>query len=103
MNPEPGPHPDPPSDFHRTSLPIVVHGGSLFRSHLHSHAPLYFGRTGRNRFDDPLGTYNVLYAARDQFGAFIETFGQATGTRTVGSGDLKLRCLTEFYPVHLSR
>jgi hypothetical protein len=98
MNPEPGPHPEPPSDFHGRTLPIVPHGGSLFRTHLDRDAPLFFGRTGRNRFDDPLGIYGVLYAARDPFGAFIETFGQETGTRTVGAGELKMRCLTEFYP-----
>jgi hypothetical protein len=40
-----------------------------------------------------------LYAARGPFGAFIETFGQETGNRTVGVGELRLRCLTEFYPV----
>jgi hypothetical protein len=98
MNSEPGPHPEPPPDFHRRILPITAQGGSLFRTHLHSDAPLHFGRTGRNRFDDPSGRYAVLYAARDPFGAFIETFGQETGVRTVGAGDLKMRCLTEFYP-----
>jgi hypothetical protein len=41
----------------------------------------------------------VLYAARDQFGAFIETFGQQTGVRSVGVGELGMRRLTEFYPV----
>jgi len=76
MKSEPGPHPEPPPDFHRRTLPISTHGGSLFRTHLHNVAPLYFGRTGRNRFDDPKGRYGVLYAARDPFGAFIETFGQ---------------------------
>jgi hypothetical protein len=96
--PEPGPHPEPPADLHNKALPIITHGGSLFRTHLRSDAPFYFGRTGRNRFDDPLGEYGVLYAARDAFGAFIETFGQATGRRTVGVGDLKNRYLTEFYP-----
>ena len=102
MNPEPGPHPEPPSDFHSRTLPIITHGGSLFRTDLHNVAPLYFGRTGRTRFDDPLGQYGVhgvLYAARDPFGAFIETFGQETGTRSVGAGELKMRCLAEFYPV----
>jgi RES domain len=95
---DPGPHPEPPSDFHRRTLPIVTQGGSLFRTHPHTAAPFYFGRTGRNRFDDPDGQYSVLYAARDVFGAFIETFGQQTGVRSVGVGDLKVRRLTEFYP-----
>ena len=99
MSPDPGPHPEPPPDFHLRTLPVITHGGSLFRTHLHSAAPLYFGRTARNRFDDPAGIYGVLYAARDPFGAFIETFGQETGNRTVGVGELKMRCLTEFYPV----
>jgi len=95
---DPGPHPEPPSDFHRVTLPIITHGGSLFRTHPHTAPAFYFGRTGRNRFDDPLGQYSVLYAARDVFGAFIETFGQETGVRSVGVGDLKNRRLTEFYP-----
>jgi hypothetical protein len=95
---DPGPHPEPPPDFHRRTLPIVAQGGSLFRTHPHTAPPFYFGRTGRNRFDDPLGQYSVLYAARDAFGAFIETFGQQTGVRSVGVGDLKNRRLTEFYP-----
>lgn len=98
MNSEPGPHPEPPRDFHSRTLPIIAHGGSLFRTHLRGDDPLYFGRTGRNRFDDPQGGYGVLYAARDPFGAFIETFGQQTGARTVGVGELRMRCLTEFYP-----
>jgi hypothetical protein len=95
---EPGPHPEPPSDLHMRALPVIAQGGSLFRTHLRGDAPFYFGRTGRNRFDDPRGEYAVLYAARDAFGAFIETFGQVTGRRTVGVGDLKSRYLTEFFP-----
>ena len=95
---DPGPHPEPPPDFCRRTLPIITHGGSLFRTHPYTAAPFYFGRTGRNRFDDPLGQYSVLYAARDGFGAFIETFGQQTGVRSVGVGDLRNRRLTEFYP-----
>jgi hypothetical protein len=98
MKSEPGAHPEPPPDFYSRTLPIATHGGSLFRTHLHTAVPLYFGRTGRNRFDDPKGRYGVLYAARDPFGAFIETFGQETGNRTVSVGELKMRCLTEFYP-----
>jgi hypothetical protein len=99
MNPDPGEHPEPPLDFGGLSLPMTTHGGSLSRTHLHANDPLYFGRTGRYRFDDPNGSYGVLYAARDPFGAFIETFGQQTGVRSVGAGELRRRCLTEFYPV----
>jgi hypothetical protein len=98
MSSEPGAHPDPPPDLHRRTLPIITHGGSLFRTHRHDRPPFYFGRACSNRFDDPSAVYGVLYAARDPFGAFIETFGQETGRRTVGTGELKMRSLTEFYP-----
>jgi hypothetical protein len=59
---------------------------------------LHYGRSGRSRFDDPLGEYGVLYTARDAYGAFIETFGQITGVRTVSSATLKSYCLSELYP-----
>ena len=96
---EPGRHPEPPPDFQSRVLPIVSLGGSFFRSHHRHHPPLHFGRTGRNRFDDPLGDYSVLYAGRDLFAAFIETFGQDTGIRTLTTEELRSRSLTEFYPV----
>lgn len=96
--PEPGRHPEPPPDFQSRVLPIISLGGSFFRSHYRHHPPLNFGRTGRNRFDDPLGDYSVLYAGRDIFTAFIETFGQETGIRTLTTEELRSRSLTEFYP-----
>src|SRR5580698_9956045 len=96
--PEPGRHPEPPPDFHSRVLPIISLGGSFFRSHDRDRSPLNFGRTGRNRFDDPLGFYSVLYAGRDIFAAFIETFGQDTGIRTLTTEELRSRSLTEFYP-----
>ena len=97
---DPGRHPEPPPDFPSLALPLVSLGGSLFRSHLRHHAPIHFGRSGSNRFDDPLGAYSVLYAGRDMFAAFIETFGQNTGIRTVTTEELRSRTLTEFYLEH---
>jgi len=95
---EPGRHPEPPADFHSRVLPVTSLGGSFFRTHDRGRSPLNFGRTGRNRFDDPLGHYSVLYAGRDLFAAFIETFGQDTGIRTLTTEELRHRSLTEFYP-----
>jgi len=95
---ESGRHPEPPPDFQSWVLPIISRGGSFFRSHDARHSPLYFGRTGRNRFDDPQGDYSVLYAGCDLFAAFIETFGQDTGIRTLTTEELRSRSLTEFYP-----
>ena len=77
-------HPEPPSDFddHELALRNVV--GPLFRIHLAPRAPIYFGRTSaRSRFVAPAGEFGVLYCAEDEWGAFIETFGQATGVSSV--------------------
>lgn len=95
---DPDPHPDPPGDFSARGLPIRRLGGSFFRSHRSDHHPLYYGRSGKYRFDDPFGEYAVLYTARDAYGAFIETFGQAMGVRTVSSAVLKSHCLSELCP-----
>jgi len=73
-------------------------GGSYFRVHPRTYGPVYYGRTGRSRFDDPRGQYGVLYTALDAYGAFIESFGQQTGVRTISSATLKSHCLTELYP-----
>jgi len=96
---DPGPHPGPPRDFFARTLPILRLGGSFFRSHPSCRDPLYFGKSGGSRFDDPIGQYGVLYTARDAYGAFIETFGQITGIRTVSSAMLKSYFLSELYPL----
>ncbi|EQM89485.1 hypothetical protein L683_08245 [Pseudomonas aeruginosa WC55] len=36
-------------------------------------SPLYFGRSGTNRYDDPAGTYGVLYLGRDLPTALMES------------------------------
>src|SRR6478735_5682570 len=50
---------------------------------LRDHDPLFFGRSGLNRFDAPAGEYGVLYAGESVECAFIETFGSATGIRAI--------------------
>src|SRR6266487_7207537 len=91
----PGLHPGPPYDFHLRSLTIREFSGILYRTYRkgRDREPVFFGRTGRNRFDDPLSEYGVLYAALDQHGAFIETFGQSTGNRTLSTPELAERHL----------
>jgi hypothetical protein len=54
---------------------------------------LYFGSSGNNRFDAPNQEYGVLYVSRDVFGAFIETFGHATGSNVVTMAELLRRGL----------
>jgi hypothetical protein len=58
------------------------------------HEPIYFGRSRANRFDAPAGEFGVLYVAGDAHGAFIETFGHATGTLSVSEGELRARELS---------
>jgi hypothetical protein len=70
----------------------------LFRTHKLTHDPIHFGRSGRNRFDDNEGDFGVLYAGADPYCAFIETFGQQTGIRTISTGELRNYGLAELAP-----
>lgn len=63
------------------------------RIHRTEHEPLNFGRTGGNRFDDPLRRYGTLYAAETFDGAFIETFGRNPGVNVVAEHQLAERSL----------
>jgi hypothetical protein len=81
-------HPEPPDDFNSREVLIRELAGPLFRIHRLAHEPVYFGRASRHRFDAPSAEYGVLYCAEDEWGAFIETFGQATGISTVSVNSL---------------
>jgi hypothetical protein len=83
-------HPDPPASFH---LNIVTVGWTWHRIHALARDPLHFGREPLHRFDAPAGELGVLYVARDTHGAFIETFGHATGVRFVTERELRTRGL----------
>jgi hypothetical protein len=91
----PGEHPEPPSDL-ATREPLLAEmpvGAILSRLHAKGKSPLFFGRTGGNRFDSPDFTYGVLYAGLDEYCSFIETYGQTTGIRTVTESALDGRHL----------
>jgi hypothetical protein len=91
----PGEHPEPPSDLAtRDPLLVEMHVGAvLSRLHAKGKSPLFFGRTGNNRFDSPDRTYGVLYTGLDEYCAFIEAYGQTTGIRTVTESALDGRHL----------
>src|SRR2546428_158511 len=76
-------HPEPPDNFNDRDLLIREVPDPLFRIYSASRDPIYFGRSSRNRFDAPNGEFGVMYCAEDQWGAFIETFGQSTGVSSV--------------------
>jgi len=90
------PHPEPPGSF-RVRITRVTYGWR--RIHAAKLAPLYFGREPRNRFDAPENEFGVLYVAKDVHGAFIETFGHATGVRFVTTRELRARALAAVTPM----
>lgn len=64
------------------------------------HAPIYFGRSGRNRFDAPAGEFGVCYVGDSPHCAFIETFAHETGKRIITTEELNTRGIV---PVIASR
>ncbi len=92
----PGEHPEPPGDLAgRSPLVLNLVAGSVFsRIHNRNNGPVFFGKTGRNRFDSPDGSFGALYVGFDEHCAFIETFGQSTGIRTVTRRALEQRNLS---------
>lgn len=91
----PGPHPEPPPDLQSRNLPIIGVEEPWFCIHQTIHSPLYYGRSGKNRFDAPMQEYGVMYLALDPHGAFIETFGSETGIRVIAYTELALRSVSQ--------
>lgn len=87
--------PGPPPDVHDRKITVIEYNDRMFRTHGIDRSPIYFGRSGQHRFDSPDGSYGVLYAGRDEYCAFIETFAKAAGSTTITTTELKNRCLSE--------
>jgi hypothetical protein len=89
--------PLPPPDFTRRDLPIesVSAGTRLVRIHRSGLAPVFFGSTGRHRFDDPVNSYGVCYLAMTLEGAFAETCLRSVGARFVALSFLEDRSVSE--------
>lgn len=92
---KPGTHPLPPPDLAFRELLLVQSKGPWFRFHGLSRDPLYFGKTGENRFDAPQGEYGVLYASLDPHGAFVETFGRGKNLPFITQEELQGRLLAK--------
>lgn len=92
------PHSDPPPDLQDRGPLLLRTDRGWYRSHRLDLDALNFGRTARNRFDDPDKRYGVLYVAEDEHGAFIETFGRVTGTRVVTFSTMSAYGLTRVVP-----
>jgi hypothetical protein len=92
--PRRGPHPLPSAELAARALPVTKFRGPWFRVHRTTFGPLYFGKTRTNRFDAPAGQFGVLFLARHEAGAFIETFGYETGIRVLDMKELEARALS---------
>jgi hypothetical protein len=95
MTEQPCEHPEPGDLTARSPLSVELTPGTTFsRIHDRNYGPIFFGRTGRYRFDSPDRNFGVLYVGRDESCAFIETFGQETGIRVVTRTALEERHLS---------
>jgi RES domain len=68
--------------------------GPLHRVHRAARTPLFFGKTGENRFDDPAHVFGVLYAGESEACAFIETFAEPLDVPFVTLAQLGARKLS---------
>jgi len=93
----PGDHPLPhPELDSQEPIIFVVHQGEvLYRHHQSIHDPIFFGMTGRYRFDDPecpsAGSFGVLYAGGDPECCLLESCGSTTGVPAVSGAYLDAR------------
>lgn len=94
----PQPHPEPPAELPAVGLPITRRSRRWFRAHQCRRHPLFFGRTGEWRYDDPERSFGVLYVAADFEGAFVEgcLHDAAVGTTSALLSEryLARRCLS---------
>ena len=50
----------PGEDFARMVLTVISFDAPMFRTHSLKRKPVFYGKTGGNRFDAPDGSYAVL-------------------------------------------
>lgn len=95
--------PPPPWDIAKRKVVLLEFQDSLFRTHRIDRNPIFFGRSGNNRFDAADHSYKVLYAGRDAHCAFIETLASAAGTHVITTTELKIKALSELKPTRALR
>ena len=69
----------------------------MYRHHQKIHDPIYFGKEGQFRFDDPecpkFGCFGVLYAGADPECCLLESCGSTTGVPAVSGAYLDARAI----------
>ena len=95
----PGDHPPPHAELtvQHPLIFTVPAGGVLYRHHRKNHDPVYFGKKGAYRFDDPdcpaPGCFGVLYAGADPECCLLESCGTTTGVPAVSGAYLDARAI----------
>jgi len=64
-------------------------GTVLHRFYTAEYEPVFFDASRLGRLNSPEGSYGVLYAAREAFGAFAETFLRQPGRTLIDAGLLR--------------
>jgi hypothetical protein len=95
----PGDHPPPHAEL-TAQHPLIFTapaGGVLYRHHRKNHDPIYFGKKGDYRFDDPdcpaPWCFGVLYAGADPECCLLESCGMTTGVPAVSGAYLDARAI----------
>jgi hypothetical protein len=91
----PGKLPAPALEFPEKRLAVLEFNKSVFRSHDVSRHPVFYGKTGRYRFDAPDRSYGALYTGADPYCAFIESLIKNPNSRVVTSTELKKKAVAE--------
>lgn len=97
----PGDHPLPHPELAAQDPVIftVPTGGVLYRHHQKIHNPVYFGKKGDYRFDDPTcptaGCFGVLYAGEDPECCLLESCGSTTRVPAVSITYLDARAIAK--------
>ena len=99
MTGPPGDHP-PPHALLAAQHPLIftlLAGEILYRHHRKIDDPVYFGKKGYYRFDDPdcpmPGCFGVLYAGADPECCLLESSGETTGVPAVSGAYLDARTI----------
>ena len=93
----PGDHPlpHPELDHQAPQVFTLGKGEVLYRHHQSIHDPIFFGTTGKYRFDDPNcpspGSFGVLYAGADPECCLLESCGSTTSVPSVSGAYLDAR------------
>ena len=88
----------PPANIATLDLPLQGIAGPLYRIHGAANNPLFFGRTGGNRFDDPRKSFGVLYAGLSSEAAFAETFLRDPPKQVISEMEIARRRIAQIKP-----